>query len=481
MHLNMKPQLFTKLILLMYCITACTYKTPAENGNSNTANDTVISSGTTSIDSFTAGKVIEHVVCKTDAAQSYALYIPAKGNNEVLPVIYFFDPHGNGALPLNKYKALADEYDFIFIGSNNSKNGNDFSTAENIFHALSGDVQTRLKINTSRIYTCGFSGGAKVAGYLALHHSEVKGVIANGAGLPDATSAGNFNFSFTAVTGEGDMNMTDLVAITNELDNTQTTHRIIFFDGKHEWAPENAMSIAFAGLQFDAMRTQLIQKDNAFISNYILESKNRVAEYTANNRLIKAEQECKLSISMLDGLTTEVNWFKTKDAAFAGNAAFQQQWQAQQNLLATEQQMKAAYTQQFQQGDINYWNKTITDLQIKAGAQTDEGAMYQRLLAYLSLAFYSISNQFINSNQNNEAQYFVGLYKMADATNSEAWYFSAILNARNNNAKAAESDLIKAVGFGFTDKDRMLQQPEFIKLASEINFAEIKSKMKKGE
>ena len=75
-----------------------------------------------------------------------------------------------------------------------------------------------------------------------------------GAGLPDGTPAGNFNFTFTSIAGEGDMNMTDLVALNNELDKTQTKHRIIFFDGKHEWSPENIMNIAFEGLQFDAMQ-----------------------------------------------------------------------------------------------------------------------------------------------------------------------------------------------------------------------------------
>ena len=147
-----------------------------------------------------------------------------------------------------------------------------------------------------------------------------------------------------------------------------------------------------------------------------------------------------------------MNWFKEKDASLKNNPVYQKQWQTEQNLLVTEQNLKAVYMQQFQQGDMNYWVKTINDLQTKAKAQTAEGAMYQRLLAYLSLAFYSISNQLITGNQNKEAQYFVDLYKMADATNSEAWYFSAILNARNNNAKATQDDLLKAVAYGFTDK-----------------------------
>ena len=70
---------------------------------------------------------------------------------------------------------------------------------------------------------------------------------------------------------------------------------------------------------------------------------------------------------------------------------------------------------------------------------------------------------------------------MDDPTNSEAWYFSAMLNARSNNAQSTENDLMKAVENGFNDKNRVEQQPEFQNLANKINFQEIENKMKKQE
>src|ERR1700735_1842902 len=82
------------------------------------------------------GQVIDSVICKADPTQSYALYVPAKGQKEALPIIYFFDPHADGALPVKKYKALADAYGFILAGSNNSKNGNDWSVTVNILRQL---------------------------------------------------------------------------------------------------------------------------------------------------------------------------------------------------------------------------------------------------------------------------------------------------------------------------------------------------------
>lgn len=479
----MKTYQFIISLSLLFSFISCTNKNSASTENESKVTDTATTTTTTLSTSsvpysFEVGKVIPHVVCKSDPSQSYALYIPPKGKTEALPVIYFFDPHADGSLPLNKYKALADAYNFILIGSNNSKNGNDWSTTENIWNTLLSDTQRRLKINNGRIYTCGFSGGAKVAGFVALNHSNVKGVIVGGAGLPDQTSPGNFNFTYTIIAGEGDMNITDLVELNNELDRTQTKHRIIFFEGKHEWSPENIMNIAFEGLQLDAMREKLITQDNLFISNYITKSKTSINDLSNSNNLIKAEHECKLSINLLDGLTNEVNWFKEKDATLLRNDEYKKQLQAQQSLFTAEQNMKAELMQQFQNGDINYWTKTINDLQSKAKSQTAEGAMYQRLVAYLSLAFYSVSNQLIANNQNNEAKYFVELYKMDDPANSEAWYFSAILDARNNDSKATENDLLKAVANGFNDKTRMEQQPEFQRLANQIDFLKIESAMK---
>lgn len=180
---------------------------------------------------------------------------------------------------------------------------------------------------------------------------------------------------------------------------------------------------------------------------------------------------------MLDELTKEREWFKQQDISVTKSTDYQQQFEANQSLLSTEQTIKAQYMQQFQQADLNYWTKTIHDLRAKSNPSTAEGAMYERLVAYLSLAFYSISNQMISNHRDKEAQYFVELYKLDDPTNNEAWYFSALVNARNNNLQGVKNDLAKAIENGFNDKARLENQPEFRSLS--INYAEMESKMKK--
>jgi poly(3-hydroxybutyrate) depolymerase len=426
------------------------------------------------------GKVIDTVICKDDPTQSYALYIPVNRKKEPLPVIYFFDPHASGALPLRKYQGLAEIYGFILAGSNNSKNGNDWAATESIWRHLSGDVQVRLKIDGRRIYTCGFSGGAKVAGYIALQHPGVKGVIANGAGLPDGVAAGDLPFSFTAVTGEGDMNMTELVGISKELDKYRGRHYLIVYDGKHEWAPVASMDQAWAGLQFDAMRLGLLGKDKLFIDRYIQKSKQRLDQYYKTGQLIKAGREYTLSIRFLDGLGSidAVGWFQKGAASLAVNAEYRKQERVDERQLLLEGNTKAEYMRHFQQGDPSYWVRTIDDLKMRSNKKNDERAMNQRLLAYLSLAFYSISNHLINGNANREARHFVDLYKMADPGNSEAWYFSAVLDARERNGAGAKGDLLKAVECGFRDGGRLRQQPEFKDPSIRIDIPGIERKMR---
>jgi len=405
------------------------------------------------------GKVIDPVVCKADPTQSYALYVPAKAG--VLPVVYFFDPHGSGALPLNKYRLLADRYGFILVGSNNSKNGNDWSTTEKIWQSLVADSKGRLRIEASRVYTCGFSGGAKVASFVAIQHPGIRGVIAGGAGLPDGVGADSFDFSFTAIAGEGDMNLTELMGISGELDKTRTRHRLLLFAGKHEWAPESTMNLAFAGLQLDAMAKGVLPKDPVFIDRYVKKSRARLAGYVGAGDLLKAERECAVSMSCLEGVDKQADWFRQQRTSISSSPKYRQQLQQEQGLLAREESTKAGYMQHLQQVDARYWDGVIADLKTRAAAGRPDAAMYQRLEAWLSLAFYSMSSRCINANANDQGRYFVDLYKKVDPTNSEAWYFSAILNARSGQQQAAFGELEKAAALGFDDDRRIHQQPEF--------------------
>src|SRR5690242_20407365 len=110
----MKPLKLFILLLCFYFI-ACANKSTEENNETSIIADTSVVVTSQQKDSFETGKILNNIVCKTDASQSYALYIPSKYKADTLPAIYFFDPHADGSLPLQNYKAIADEYGFILI------------------------------------------------------------------------------------------------------------------------------------------------------------------------------------------------------------------------------------------------------------------------------------------------------------------------------------------------------------------------------
>ncbi|TDW96722.1 hypothetical protein [Dinghuibacter silviterrae] len=404
-------------------------------------------------DMLPRGKVIDTVLCTADTSQSYALYVPVRDGR--LPVVYLFDSHGKGVFPISKYKALADTFGFILVGSNNSKNGNDYDQSDRIWGTLTQDTRDRLPIDSNRVYACGFSGGAKVASYLSIMHPGIKGVILNGAGFPDGVNASNVDFTVTLIAGEGDMNMTDLAAFDKDLEGTTTRHRLLFFDGKHEWAPAQTMALAFAGWQFDAMLQQWIPTDTPFIQRYIASSHTRLTGFLKAGHVIAAERECNLTTAFLGKLYPGAGVFQQVGDSLARSPAYRKEEEAQSALFAREQAAKQVFADHFEQAAKPYWTHVIDSL------QRDPSAMSQRLQAFLSLEFYMYSTRLLGTAENQWARYFINLYQQVDPTNSEAWYLSAVCDVREGQAAQVAPDLRKAVALGFTDVERFKKQTEF--------------------
>jgi len=106
---------------------------------------------------FEKGKVLQNVSCRKDITQSYSLYLPSDyTKDKKWPVVYAFDSHGKGLIPVELFKDEAEKYGYIIVGSNNSKNGTPWETTSAIYDTLYSDTHHRFSIDDSRIYTAGF-------------------------------------------------------------------------------------------------------------------------------------------------------------------------------------------------------------------------------------------------------------------------------------------------------------------------------------
>lgn len=216
-----------------------------------------------------AGQIVD-VTCEGDSAQSYALYLPATYlAAKPWPIIYFFDPGGRGRRPLELYKDLAEKYGVVMAGSNNSRN---FSSdqSRNV-SAIWLDTHRRLALDDHLTYVSGFSGGARVAGLMALNcpQCQIAGVIAHGAGYPSNRGDANDKLLYFFAIGDQDFNWSEVMKVRRDREDKGLPYRVRVFSGPHQWAPVAVMEDAIEWIMIRAMKAGDRPPDAAFIDRQL--------------------------------------------------------------------------------------------------------------------------------------------------------------------------------------------------------------------
>jgi dienelactone hydrolase len=260
---------------------------------------------------------ITDVVCASDATQSYALYLPSSYTSvKRWPIIYFFDPAGRGRRPLELYKELGESYGFILAGSNNSRNfSSDQSKAVN---AIWDDTHTRLTLDERRTYVSGFSGGARVAGAMALSSpNQLSGVIAHGAGYPSGRAGSRDDLAYFFAVGNEDFNWAEVINIRREREEHGSPYRLCVFAGRHQWAPTAVMEEALQYMNLKAMQSGVLAPDADFIDHMFDKARSEAAAAETAKDPIAQLSSYRVLVSDFTGLR------ESKDAA-AKLAALQQ-------------------------------------------------------------------------------------------------------------------------------------------------------------
>ena len=192
----MKTHLFTFFLLLIIYFSSCSSRntgSPERQNNSDSAMAAVPSFD----NMLEKGNVISKIKCVKDSSVNYACYLPTYYSfDKKFPVIYFFDSQGSGSYPLEKYKQLAEKYGYILAGSNNSKNGMSWEQNHPQIKTFMEDVKEKINSDAKRIYTCGFSGGSRVASSVAIFDGGIACVIGMGAGFPSLSEPIHNRFDY---------------------------------------------------------------------------------------------------------------------------------------------------------------------------------------------------------------------------------------------------------------------------------------------
>jgi hypothetical protein len=432
--------------------------------------------------SFKNDTIYPKVSCRMDNSNSYSLLLPMVYDTiSKSPVLFFIDAHADGLLPVEKYKVLANQFGYILIGNNNSKNGNSFESNSIFINQMMEDTRKRFSIDEKRIYVCGFSGGSRVAGYIAQNNPVVNGVIACGAGMQVNEGLASKHFIYIGIAGNEDFNFTEMKRTDAELKKTGIRHELLVFDGKHEWCPLEMMEEAITGLELDAMKLKTIPVDHKLIEDYILKSKTKTEELEKKKHPFELAHQLSKMINFLDGLT-DVSEYKQKTQTIESSETYKFEAKSKTDAEAKEDALKNQYVQLLSDKDENWWSNEIISInkRIKSDINKEEVLIYKRILSYLSLAAFSYSNNAINQGKMDAAIHYLNLYKIIDPPNSEHSYMLAEVYAGKNDLEKCISYLNDAVKLGFKDISRMENDPRFNTLKNSQPFTEIVMKIKES-
>jgi dienelactone hydrolase len=412
---------------------------------------------------FENAKIYPTVKCIADTNCSYSLFLPPHYDKEKpCPVLFLFDPHGDGLLPVNLFNSEAAKNGFIIAGSNNSKNGMPVEQTTTIYRTMLADLTSRLNIEKRAIYVGGFSGGSRVAGAVAITEGGIAGVVGCGAGLPNLNQKPISPFSYLAVAGNQDFNYSEIVQLNESLENAGYQHHLLVFDGIHQWPPQELVPDIFTWLRFDAMRQQAIPAERTEINSFIEKNDKLAEDYaSAGNRPLQLEVYRKMQ-HYLQGLT-DVSPLQSEIKRLSADKEVIAYNKQQKQLLDLERELQQKYAPQFQSQNLAWWTKEASQLQsiAKKPAEPGTGQVYQRVLGFLSISSYSYSNSALNQGDLAAAERFIEIYRLVDPTNAEHRYLAAKVAALKHNPDALFEALKQAFDLGFKDINRLRSDADF--------------------
>jgi predicted esterase len=329
---------------------------------------------------------------------SYALYLPHNYREDQLsPVVFIFHPAARGRHGLLPFLAASEKYGYILICSNDSKNG-PYDRNYEISNRLFMKVLAEFNVDPRRIYTAGFSGGARLASSIAVLSGHIQGVIACGAGFSPNEMGIEPGFSFAAIVGNRDFNYSELLRTRGWLNKLKFPNELFEFGMGHEWPDTTQVLKAFKWLQLEAFRKDVLPADPAQVMAYFKELYADGKRFEKNGELLQAVSEYERifrnfrAYFVLDSIQARMDTI-TKDRRYIQQ---KRQWRSS---LETENDLISHFYEHLSGNlgslnpNIGWWERKLDRLREKYGeADPYSIQMLERVLSTVSAMAYEAAN-----------------------------------------------------------------------------------------
>ena len=185
------------------------------------------------------------------------------------------------------------------------------------------DTHTRIALDERRIYTTGFSGGARFAGMIAMNcaHCKIAGVIAHGAGYPNNRKPGaKDNLLYFLAAGDEDFNWAEVLNVRREREEAGEPYRVRGFSGPHQWAPSAVMEEAVEWMVLKATQASIQAPDGMLIDQIFQQVRGEAEAAEKRGDTIAQLGAYRMLVSDFSGLQ-DVSEYEKKLAALKKSPA----------------------------------------------------------------------------------------------------------------------------------------------------------------
>lgn len=441
-------------------------------------------------DRYPRGEIVPRIVCRSDPRFSFALYLPKKLDaSGSRPLLLLFDARGRGALAAERFREGAERFGWMIISSNDTRSDDAAAPNGEAIQALWKDAQIRFPVDTRRIVTAGFSGGARLAFAVAMSRGSASGgVIAVSGGLPTGEPAkSDPGFPVFGTAGTRDFNYREMRSLDRSLEKTGASHRLEVFDGGHEWPPADVAARAVAWIEVQAMKRGTRGADPALSGQLLDEALARSRSLEAAGDLASA-YETALSASR-DFEKVAPTGKVRETAARLKAAALPLIAEAERRDVredSTVRRLREELDKILADPDPLPFATVVSRLEIarlRERSASSSGPEADRLSAarivedlFAQTVFYR-PRAFIEKNEPRKAALSLEIATSLKPDSPVAWYDLACARARSGDARRALEALRTALDRGFRDAKLLATDPDLDALRGLEEFRELTKKL----
>ncbi len=439
--------------MLLFALVSC------NSNNSDSKKDTENQDN-----SLATGVINASVECKSNKEFTYAYYLPSSYNaQKKYPLIIAFDAQARGQLAVSKFKDAAEQNGYIVVGSNLARNG--LRDLNPVVNSLWEDVISRFSIDNTRIYTAGFSGGARIAASIAIYKGGVQGVIGCGGGMPTVGQEIGKKFDFIGIVGADDFNYQEMKTLNASLNKNNFTNQLLIFEGGHHWPPQNMLSKALQWLDLMKMKRGELPIDDNLVRTYTSKYADSINNALYTGKSFKAYELYNVLLKDLDGLY-DISDYKKSYQALLNNPEVKAGIKTEEIEKKKELDTQEQLLEDFKSSSFLNIKNIIADLK----NNNANNSINKRLLGFVGMLCYLYTENAVNSQNIKDYNGFLEIYELIEPKNPDKECFKACQAMMNGKRDLAMQYLQTAVKFGFYDFRKLQTIGYFEELRTQPEF-----------